>query len=139
MTRSQDELLPSRRPRPRCRTARAHLGALLGALAAIAAFAPRPAAAAGDVGYVYAYFKGPWPTGGSSGVFLDYSTDGFNFTPLNFGNPVLTPPQPTGGFPSGENLMRDPSVVYGPDGLFHMVWTTGITTRTIGYASSPDL
>ena len=90
------------------------------------------------VGYVYAYFKGGWPTGGSSGVFMSFSTDGLNFTLLNNGDPVLTPPQPP-EFPKGENQMRDPSVVQGPDGLFHMVWTSGITAKTIGYSSSPDL
>jgi hypothetical protein len=93
---------------------------------------------AAGVGYVYAYFKGGWPTGGSSGVFMSFSTDGLNFTPLNNGNAVLTPPQPP-DFPAGENQMRDPSVVQGPDGLFHMVWTSGITAKTIGYSSSPDL
>ncbi len=93
---------------------------------------------ADGTGYIYAYFKGGWPTGGSSGVFLSYSSDGLNFTPLNNDNPVFTPPQPP-AFPSGENQTRDPSVVRGPDGLYHMVWTSGITTRTIGYASSPNL
>lgn len=93
---------------------------------------------AASTGYFYAYFKGGWPTGGSSGVFLSYSSDGLNFSSLNDGNPILVPPQPP-DFPDGENQMRDPSVVYGPDGLFHMVWTSGITTKTIGYASSPNL
>ncbi len=94
--------------------------------------------AAQGTGYVFAYFEGPWPTGGNTGVFLSYSDDGLEFAPLNDGNPVLTPPQPP-DFPSGENVTRDPSVVYGPDGLFHMVWTSGIDAKTIGYSSSPDL
>jgi len=96
------------------------------------------AAEPGDVGYVYAYFKGGWPTGGSSGVFLSFSYDGLNFTDLNGGNAVLPAPQQP-QFPAGENQTRDPSVVYGPDNKFHMVWTTGITTKTIGYSSSADL
>jgi hypothetical protein len=95
-------------------------------------------AQAAGTAYIYAYFKGGWPTGGSSGVFLSYSSDGLNFSSLNNDNPVFVPPQPP-DFPAGENQTRDPSVVYGPDGLFHMVWTSGITTRTIGYASSPNL
>ncbi len=94
--------------------------------------------AAQGTGYVFAYFEGPWPTGGDSGIYLSYSHDGLEFVPLNDGNPVLTPPQPP-DFPSGENVTRDPSVVYGPDGLFHMVWTSGIEAKTIGYSSSPDL
>ncbi|BBO31191.1 family 43 glycosylhydrolase [Lacipirellula parvula] len=97
-----------------------------------------PALAADPTGYVYAYFKGGWPTGGSSGVFLSFSTDGLNFTPLNNDQAVITPPRAP-AFPAGENQMRDPSVVRGPDGKFHMVWTTGITTKTIGYSSSDDL
>lgn len=35
--------------------------------------------------------------------------------------------------------MRDPSIVRGPDGLFHMVWTSGWTDRCIGYSESADL
>lgn len=95
-------------------------------------------AQAEPTGYVYAYFKGGWPTGGSSGVYLSFSTDGLHYTPLNNDQAVITPPQAP-AFPAGENLMRDPSVVHGPDGKFHMVWTSGITTKTIGYSSSDDL
>ncbi|MBK9492703.1 MAG: hypothetical protein IPO07_30960 [Haliscomenobacter sp.] len=36
-------------------------------------------------------------------------------------------------------LMRDPCIVQAPDGVFHMVWTSGWTERGIGYASSRDL
>lgn len=94
-------------------------------------------------GYVYAYFQGGWPTGGHSGVYMSYSTDGLNFTPMNDGNAVYVPPESWGPGSdtdtTDEDQARDPSVVYGPDGLYHMVWTSGITTRTIGYASSPDL
>ena len=102
------------------------------------AFATATVAQAEPTGYVYAYFKGGWPTGGSSGVYLSFSTDGLHYTPLNNDQAVITPPQAP-AFPAGENLMRDPSVVYGPDGKFHMVWTSGITTKTIGYSSSEDL
>jgi beta-xylosidase len=35
--------------------------------------------------------------------------------------------------------MRDPSIVEGPDGTFHMVWTTSWRGKTIGYSSSKDL
>lgn len=101
-------------------------------------FVTATAAHAEPTGYVYAYFKGGWPNGGSSGVFLSFSNDGLNYTPLNDDKAVITPPQ-SPAFPAGENQMRDPSVVYGPDGKFHMVWTTGITTKTIGYSSSEDL
>ena len=35
--------------------------------------------------------------------------------------------------------MRDPSVVCGPDGVFHMVWTVSWNEQVIGYASSENL
>ena len=97
-------------------------------------------AEAQNTGYVYAYFKGPWPTGGDSGVFLSYSEDGYNFQDMNGGNAVLQT-QGMPGFGTNEDQMRDPSVVYGPDGKYHMVWTTAATdvNRNIGYAWSYDL
>jgi beta-xylosidase len=39
----------------------------------------------------------------------------------------------------GGKLMRDPSICLGPDGMFHMVWTTGWWDRGIGLAHSKDL
>lgn len=39
----------------------------------------------------------------------------------------------------GSKLMRDPHIARGPDGHFHMVWTSGWSDKGIGYASSPDL
>ena len=39
----------------------------------------------------------------------------------------------------GTKLMRDPSVVRGPDGQFHMVWTTGWWDQGFGVAHSADL
>lgn len=36
-------------------------------------------------------------------------------------------------------LMRDPSIIYGPDKQFHMVWTVAWTDHGIGEAHSPDL
>ncbi len=91
-------------------------------------------------GYVYAYFQGGWPTGGHSGVYMSYSEDGLNFTPMNDGNPVFVPPDAWGNDTDtdDEDQARDPSVVYA-NGVYHMVWTSGITTRSIGYASSTDL
>lgn len=35
--------------------------------------------------------------------------------------------------------MRDPSICQGPDGIYHLVWTSSWTDRIIGYASSRDL
>ena len=55
---------------------------------------------------------------GKDGVFLATSDDGTEFKALNNDNPVFTPPN----WP-GQNLTRDPSIVY-HDGTFHMVWTS---------------
>ncbi|MEP6781785.1 MAG: glycoside hydrolase family 43 protein [Gemmatimonadaceae bacterium] len=35
--------------------------------------------------------------------------------------------------------MRDPSIIQGPDGTFHMVWTLSWSDRSIGVAHSRDL
>lgn len=93
-----------------------------------------------STGYVYVYFEGGWPTGGHSGVYLAYSEDGYTFQNMNDGNAVLQT-QGIPGFDADEDQMRDPSVVYGPDGKFHMVWTSSAVevNRNIGYAWSYDL
>jgi len=39
----------------------------------------------------------------------------------------------------GGKLMRDPCICRGPDGIFHMVWTTSWGDRGIGIAHSRDL
>jgi beta-xylosidase len=52
---------------------------------------------------------------------------------LNNDEPLLKPEV-------GESrLMRDPSITQGPDGTFHLLWTTSWAGRTIGYAHSKDL
>ncbi|MEJ2502989.1 MAG: glycoside hydrolase family 43 protein, partial [Gemmatimonadota bacterium] len=115
----------------------------LAALAAPAAFqgcaAPAPDIAptgpgpdAVDTGaphYLYAYFTG----NGETGLHLAHSRDGMHWRALNGGRSFLLPRV-------GEaRLMRDPSIVRGPDGVFHMVWTAGWRERGIGYARSTDL
>lgn len=78
--------------------------------------------------YMYSYFVGE-----RSGLHLAYSYDGLKWTALNNNKPILAP---TVG---KDKLMRDPSIVQGPDGMFHMVWTSSWHERIIGYAESPDL
>lgn len=78
---------------------------------------------------LFSYFTG----NGEDGLHLAYSEDGHTFTALNDGQPLLAP---TVG---EQQLMRDPSITRGPDGRFHMVWTTGWSGTTIGYAHSADL
>ncbi len=78
--------------------------------------------------YLFSYFVGQ-----SDGLHLAYSYDGLQWTALNDGHQIMTP---TVG---NDRLLRDPSIVQGPDGTFHMVWTSSWHDRIIGYASSPDL
>jgi hypothetical protein len=79
--------------------------------------------------YLFSYFIG----NGEDGLHLAYSIDGYRWENINDGESLLTPLV-------GENkLMRDPCITQGPDGTFHMVWTTSWTGKTIGYASSSDL
>ena len=79
--------------------------------------------------YLFSYFI----DNGQDGLHLAYSTDGLKWTPLNDGKSYLAP---TVG---KDKLMRDPFILQGKDGLFHMVWTSGWWDKQIGYASSPDL
>ena len=64
---------------------------------------------------------------------LAYSCDGLTWTPLADEKPFLVPEVGKG------KLLRDPSICRGPDGVFHLVWTTGWWDKTIGHASSKDL
>lgn len=81
-----------------------------------------------DKAYLFSYFAGE-----DAGLLMAYSYDGLTWKDLSGGKsmmkPVLGPDQ----------LLRDPSICKGPDGLFHMVWTTGWHDQIIGHASSADL
>ena len=80
--------------------------------------------------YLFAYF---YHDREAEGFRLAWSADGYDFTMLDEGKSFLTPT-------AGEHkLMRDPHLYRAPDGTFHLVWTTGWTGKTIGYASSTDL
>jgi len=78
--------------------------------------------------YLFSYFVG----NGEDGLHLAYSFDGLNFKPLNNNKSLLTPRV-------GGKLMRDPCIIRGPEGTFHMVWTTSWSQKAIGYAHSRDL
>jgi hypothetical protein len=87
------------------------------------------AASAAEDTLVFSYFM----KNGEDGLYLATSTDGLQWKTLNQGKPLLRPEV-------GESkLMRDPSIVRAPDGMFHMVWTTSWQGKTIGYSSSKDL
>ena len=77
--------------------------------------------------YLFTSFRG----NGEDGLHLAYSYDGFRWTDLD--NVFLSPKI------GKSKLMRDPCIIQGPDGTFHMVWTTGWAEKGIGYAHSKDL
>jgi hypothetical protein len=78
--------------------------------------------------YVFSYFTG----NGEDGLHFLSSEDGLHWAPLNGGRSFLQPSV-------GSRLMRDPSIARGPDGAFHLVWTTGWWDKGIGIAHSKDL
>lgn len=80
--------------------------------------------------YVFSYFDTKKQ---AAGLRLAYSYDGFTWTALNNNESILQP------MVGKDKLMRDPSIIQGPDGTFHMVWTSSWHDRIIGYASSKDL
>ncbi len=78
--------------------------------------------------YLFSYFVG----NGQDGLHLASSEDGLRFSALGGGRSFLAPTL-------GGKLIRDPSIVAGPDGAYHLVWTTGWWDRGIGIAHSKDL
>jgi PelA/Pel-15E family pectate lyase len=79
--------------------------------------------------YLFAHFK----NNGEDGLHLALSRDGLQWRTLNEDKPYLTPAV------GSQKLMRDPCIIHGPDGIFHMVWTTGWRGQDIGIAHSRDL
>lgn len=107
---------------------RSALGLLAGApLAALLDGCAAPARA-GDA-YLFAYFV----QNGQDGLHLAGSPDGYHWDKLGGGAPFLKPAV------GKEKLMRDPCLLRGPDGVYHMVWTCSWRDRAIGYTSSRDL
>lgn len=82
-----------------------------------------------DSVYMFSYFKG----NGQDGLHLAYSHDGLVWEALKEDRSFLKPEL------SSDKLMRDPCIIQGGDGKFHMVWTVSWTQRGIGYSSSKDL
>ncbi|WP_158827508.1 glycoside hydrolase family 43 protein [Mucilaginibacter lacusdianchii] len=78
--------------------------------------------------YMFTSFHEP----ASEGLRMLYSDDAYHWTDLNH---VFLKPE------AGEaKIMRDPSLAQGPDGTFHLVWTTNWKNDNgFGYASSKDL
>jgi beta-xylosidase len=78
--------------------------------------------------YLFSSFRG----NGEDGLHLAHSRDGLKWTALKNDTSFLKPQV-------GGKLMRDPCICRGPDGTFHMVWTTGWWDKGIGIAHSKDV
>lgn len=78
--------------------------------------------------YLFTYFI----NNGEDGLHLAWSGDGLKWAAINDGRSYLKP------LVGESKLMRDPCVTRGPDGTYHMVWTTAWSGKTIGYASTKD-
>ena len=79
--------------------------------------------------YLFSYFE----NNGEDGLHLAYSRDGYQWKALNGDKSFLAPSA------GRDKLMRDPCILPGPDGYFHMTWTVSWQERGIGYARSKDL
>lgn len=80
-----------------------------------------------DTVYLFSTFKEPE----QDGLRFAYSLDGYQWVPVSG---VFLKPE------VGGRIMRDPSIVQGPDGTFHLVWTSAWRgDKGFGYARSTDL
>lgn len=82
-----------------------------------------------DSAFLFTYFK----NNGEDGLHIAYSQDGLEWNSLNNDQSIL---EPQVGM---DKLMRDPCMIQGPDGTYHMVWTVSWGEKGIGYASTKDL
>ena len=78
--------------------------------------------------YLFTSFREP----ADKGLRMLYSYNGYSWNELET---VLLQPEV-----GNQKVMRDPSMVQGPDGTFHLVWTSSWRgDKGFGYASSKDL
>jgi alpha-L-fucosidase 2 len=82
-----------------------------------------------DKNYVFAYFN----NNGQDGLHMAGSHDGLTWKAFNNDQSFIAPKV------GKDSIMRDPCIIRGMDGQFHMVWTDSWTDKGIGSASSPDL
>ena len=82
------------------------------------------------VGYLFAYFNGnaPW----QEQICFALSADGYNYTPLNNGNPIIS-----SDTIANKQAVRDPHILRGEDGYFYMVVTDMRSSQ--GWASNDGL
>jgi Glycosyl hydrolases family 43 len=101
-----------------------------GALALLVLVLAHPPVTAQEY-FLFTSFRGD----GEDGLHLALSTNGYAWRALKGDQSFLRSEV-------GAKLIRDPCLAQGPDGTFHLVWTSGWTTQSgkvIGYASSRDL
>ena len=118
------------RTQPRSNTATAKAGMALAPLL----LATLTAAFAADTNevFLFSFFREP---NGQAGLQLAASTNGLQWMEIKSPNGESFIEPQVGG-----KLMRDPSLALGPDGTFHMVWTTSWARPPVfGYSSSRDL
>jgi hypothetical protein len=100
------------------------MGCVLALSSGIVRALPVPSA---DSVYLFSTFQEP----AQDGLRFVYSFDGYHWT--NVPGLFLKPEV-------GNKIMRDPSVLVGPDGIYHVVWTSAWRgDKGFGYASSKDL
>ena len=87
----------------------------------------KPEAALPETCFLFSYFT----KNGEDGLRLAWSPDGYNWKAIP-GSGLIKPM-------IEDKIMRDPCIQQGPDGTFHMVWTSSWSTGGFGYASSRDL
>ena len=82
------------------------------------------------VGYLFAYFNGnaQW----QEQICFALSTDGYNYVPLNDGNPIIS-----SDTISRKKAVRDPHILRGEDGYFYMVITDMRSSQ--GWSSNDGL
>lgn len=81
-----------------------------------------------DQVFMFSYFV----DNGQDGLHLATSEDGYTWRALNDNQSFMKPAVGV------DKLMRDPSVIKGGDGEYHMVWTVSWNERGIGYAHTKD-
>ncbi|AQQ09972.1 Glycosyl hydrolases family 43 [Sedimentisphaera cyanobacteriorum] len=79
--------------------------------------------------YLFVYYS--WE--GREGPKYAYSLDGMHWKKLNPEQPLFDPDV------GEEKRFMDPSIIKGPEGRFHMVWTIGWDQHSIGIAHSDNL
>lgn len=77
--------------------------------------------------YLFSYFKKD-----EESLFLAKSKDGYSWEELNDGKVVFSSSV-------GSKAMRDPFIYLDDHGIYHLVWTDGWSSKSIGYACSNDL